>query len=285
MTKNPWKLVRIDPQQIKDNPYLNPRAPPPPPPPPDPAGSRPLAGSSIDGDYSLMPQTGTYGLGVDALREACKNDPASAHPQFTLPDGSNVYRPLTFRENLEARVKDYETLRHSDGRAKTAEERQALFLEWLDSCTGMAYQAKTTKFKVIPTCSPLITIDKANKDAFLAVPYAAHTSGVELDFSARGVKYNTLLTQSKVQAHPAWRAAVEDDVPLLHTYSAIVFSLLKQKFNRDTGMEFYVCQNPDTDELRALIVISLVNYSNAIGYDVLNVRGSSLRVAHRRRAT
>ena len=171
--KNPWKYVQIDPAEVARNPYLNPRTPPP----PDPAGSRPPAGSSLDGDYILMPQTNTYALGVDALREACKNDPASAHPQFTLPDGSIVYRPLTFRENLEARVKEYETLQHPDGRAKTAEERQALFLKWLDSCTGIAYKANTTKFKVIPECLPLITIDKDNRDHFLAVPYSSFTSG------------------------------------------------------------------------------------------------------------
>ena len=280
--KNPWKYVQIDPEQIKNNPYLNPRAPPP---PPDPAGSRPPAGSSLDGDYSLMPQTSTYALGVDTLREACKNDPASAHPQFTLPDGSIVYRPLTLRENLEARVKEYETLQHSDGRAKTDKERLALFSRWLDSCTGMAYKAKTTKFKVIPACSPLITIDKANKDAFLAVPYAAHTFCVELDSSARGVKYNILLTPSEVLAHPAWGAVVENDVSMLQTYSAIVFSLLKQKFNRDTGMGFYVLQNTATDELRGLFVGDLYDDSYAYGINILINGGSFLRVAHRRRAT
>ncbi|MBN2142003.1 hypothetical protein JW711_01615, partial [Candidatus Woesearchaeota archaeon] len=28
---NPWKFVRVDPDSVKDNPYVNPRAPPPPP--------------------------------------------------------------------------------------------------------------------------------------------------------------------------------------------------------------------------------------------------------------
>ena len=272
-TKNVWNYVHIDPSLVERNRFVHPTTPPLPPPLP-PGGS-----SGLQGSYILMPSTSTYALGVDALRDACTKETGCPHPDFTLSNGSKIYRPLTFKENIEARVKDYETTKHPDGQTKTEEERLALFARWLDSCTGIAYQAKTTKFRVIPICSPLITIDKANNDPFLDLPYTSFLQGVELDSSSRTVKYNAGLSQMEVPNHPGWRAAVDDDASLLRTYAAIVFPKLKTKFNIDTGMGFYVRQNTDTDELRALCVNDLDNDSYAGGSNILNYDGSFLRVA------
>src|SRR3972149_3420352 len=62
----------------------------------------------------LMDKTDKYALGVHSLREACINDPLNCQPQFTLANGSSVYRPCTFKETLEKRIIDYETAAEKD---------------------------------------------------------------------------------------------------------------------------------------------------------------------------
>ena len=86
----------------------------------------------IAGKYILMPQTLTYAKGVEALRVA------------------SVKRQFTLKENILARVEAYES----------GDER--LFDTWLDLCTGIAYKAGTTKFKIIPECAELIGIVMVN---------------------------------------------------------------------------------------------------------------------------
>ena len=93
--------------------------------------------------------------------------------------------------------------------------------------------------------------------------------------------YECCLIQVLVINPPAWKAAVGDDA-LLREYASIVFPLLQTKYNRDTGMAFFVVQKPNEDQLRALFVDSLDNGSSADGDDNLDSSGSFLRVAHRR---
>lgn len=245
------------------------------PPQPDIPASAPGESSPAKA-YELMASTPTYALGVAALQEACSADVSSPHPLIEIA-GSSVYRPLAFRENIEARVKEYNTLTNPDGSSKTEEQRLPVFNKWLDSCMGIAYQRKTTKFKLIPHCEQLITIADDFNEAFIAAPYDA-LHGVELDSRARSVKYNDWLTQNQVVNHPAWKAAVDDDA-LLREYAGIIFPLLHLKYQRDTGMGFFVIQNPAEDQLRALFVINLYNSSNAYGFNNLSSGGSFLRVA------
>ncbi len=219
----------------------------------------------IEGVYTIMPSKSTYALGVDALREACNAESNPAHPQFILDDESKIYRPLTFKENIEARVTDYEN-------NKSTEERTRLFKHWNDSCTGVAYKGTTTKFKIVPTCSELITIKKDFNGAGIAVDYDA-IEGMELDKTAG--KYNAHLTKDEVLANEGWRAAVEGDLELLKTYRDIVFSELK----RTDAMAFCILDKPSQDQLRALFVNNLDNYSYAYGSNNLNSSGSFLRVA------
>ncbi len=234
-----------------------PRVPPTPP-----------RGSALPSDvqYILMDRTSGYALGVHALREACDADSASPHPKYVLADGSSVYRPLTFKENIEARVNDYE-------QKKPENERLQLFNRWVDSCLGMAYQMKTKKFKMILQCPELITIARDFRGAHLPVSYdsvidEALDSGVGI--------YNTHLTKDDVIEHVAWRRAVEEDVVLLTAYRDIVFA---EKGNPEKAMGFYVRQNTAEDELRALFVGNLDNLSNALGGNFLDDFGSFVRLA------
>lgn len=169
-------------------------------------------------------------------------------------------QPKTFKQNIEARVVAYENGDHE------------LFDAWLDSCTGIAYEAGTTKFKIIPKCNDLITIPEGFNQYFLPVVYSA-VSGAQLN-SQKG-KYNQLLKKGEVLKHRGWLASVEDK-PLLKAYCDIVFNELKTKYGRDAGMSFYVKQNTATDELRALFVSSLINFSFAFGDYDLSSGGSFL---------
>ena len=227
--------------------------------------------SSFHSNYILMPKADTYAQGVHALQKTCVKEKNCSHPMFTQDNGKMIYRPLTFKENIEARVHDYETLKNADGSERTEKERLRLFSRWLDSCTGIAYKTGTTRFKIIPICEQLITIKKFFANSFLQINYD-HIEGVELD--NKNGKYNNLFTQDEVLEQPAWRTAVDDD-KLLKIYSKIVFDKLKQ----DKAMGFGVEPNKETDELRALWVNYLDNYSNAFGGSVLNGCGSFLLVA------
>ncbi|MDP3640709.1 MAG: hypothetical protein Q8R53_05955, partial [Nanoarchaeota archaeon] len=113
---------------------------------------------SIDGQIILMPKKSTYVLGTQALREACAKEPNSPHPVFTRADGTQIYRSLTFHEDLLARVTDFNTEHDASGAQRSLADRLRLFDHWLDSCTGTAYEAGTDMMKIIPACEPLIII-------------------------------------------------------------------------------------------------------------------------------
>src|SRR3989344_8632286 len=213
-------------------------------------GSGDTSNGDIKGRYELMPQANTYALGVEAVRNTATNNP------FIQDNGSRIYRPLTFKENIEARVNDYETSKDKDGNERTPEERLRFFNTWLDSSTGIAFKKGSTLFKIINECSELITIDSAFNEAYLPVDYSK-LQGNELD-SSKGT-YNKGLTKEQVIEHESWIAALQGDKSLLKNYAEIVFNVKKG----NELMGFYVRSNTGNDELRALCVGSLASDSNA----------------------
>ena len=226
------------------------------------------------GKYILMPQADTYVLGLHALQEACIKENNPNHPQFTLPDKSMIYRPLTFKETIQARVENYET-HNPNGSERTIEERLSLITErWNDSCTAIAYKAGTTKFKIVPISEHLIALNPNFKEAFVRADYNTIV-GTELDSSKR--TNNALMSKDSVLTHAGWLAAVEGDEALLKSYANIIFTELKKKYSSTEGMGFWVRQNAPTDELRALLVNYLYFISDAVGYDVLSYGSSFLR--------
>ena len=89
-------------------------------------------------------------------------DPKSLQPQVHL-SGKSFIRPSTSKELLEAKVNHYES--------HTGVERLELFEHpWFDTCTGILYKGGTTKFKIVPVCLQLITIDQDFTDYFISVP-------------------------------------------------------------------------------------------------------------------
>ncbi|MEK6939915.1 MAG: hypothetical protein AABX31_04255 [Nanoarchaeota archaeon] len=211
-----------------------------------------------------MAKTSTYAQGVHALQNGCKAAANSVHPQCTLDDGNKIYRPLTFKENIGARVHDYES-------NKDSEERLRLFQRWNNSCTAIAYQKGTAKFKVVPISQELIFIPEDFNQSYMKIKY---DDIEEPELEQYTAIYNEALTPAQVETHPAWLAAVEGDVHLLKTYRDIVVAERKTK----TAMAFGIQTEISEDYLRTLFVSDLDSNSNAGGLDLKNYGGSFLRV-------
>ncbi len=226
-------------------------------------GTRCLSLGSLasDGGYILMPQTDTYALGAYKLREACIAENNKVHPKFKLDDGSEIYRPLTFKETLEARL-----------------QQKDLFNKWNDTCTSITYKANSTQFKITPISKQLITINKNFAREFLPANYNS-VQGTELDSTQD--KYNELLLFDEVPEHQGWLEAAEGDKQLLKKTAEKVWETKKLSKSKDKAMGFRITQNPTQDQLRALFVYDLSGSSNADGNRHLDLYygGSFVRAA------
>ena len=213
-----------------------------------------LPATNFTGSYTLI-RANTYALGLHALRKACIAENNQEHPNYTVR-GSIIYIPLTFKENIEARVNDYES-------HKPADERLRLFNTWLDSRCAIAYQIGTGKFKLDLQSSDLTALPPDFNQLFKTIDYS-QINGQEFDRSEG--KYNTRLTKDEVLNHPAWLALVEGDQRLLKKYCDIVFAERKGR----KLMAFWLFDTPTENQLRAVCVINLGNSSNADGSNNLN---------------
>lgn len=187
----------------------------------------------------------TYGKALAALREAYARGEAGLQPQFVKDDGSSVIRPLTFEETIDSIVNAYES------------GNTELLAHWNDTCTGIAYKAGTTEFKIIPVSQELILLHQDFSQLFVTADYGSQ-QGTELDKN-KG-KYNVPLTKTEVLEHDGWLEAVRDK-SLLKAFRDIVFA--ERKTN--VAMGFYVRGNPQQDQLRALAVYYLDSSSGAYG--------------------
>ncbi len=176
--------------------------------------------------YKII-KSNTYALGVEELRKLGQNPP-------------------TFEETIQARVDSYN------------QGDKNLFNTWQDTCTGIAYEKGTTKFKLISKCQELIDIDNDFKDCFLPINYSK-IIGKEFD------------SQDKDIAKQVWLFLLGGK--LYNQYEEII-----KKENKIFPI-FWYCRNTRTDELRALFVINLNYNSNAGGDSNLDYDGSFLRVA------
>lgn len=150
--------------------------------------------------------TTTFGQALAALRGLCADD-GGLHPF-----AGGIARPLTFKETVQARVDQFEH-----------EGLRGLWTNWLDTCSAIVYQRRTTKFRIISMSDELLNrVPESFTDVFLVKNYADFASFEELD--VQDDVYNQPLTQDQVLEHKGWHAVVEGDKKLLKRYSEIVFS-------------------------------------------------------------
>ncbi len=165
-------------------------------------------------------------------------------------------KPFTFSENIEARIADYEA------NGKNAE----LFKTYLDSVTGIAYKAHSTKFKLILRSDKLENIASGFNQSFICfIPVDYDTEqGIELD-SKKG-KYGQPLTREEAKNHEFWLVAMGGDKERLAKYVDIWFD----KTGKEKGMGVYLRGNTSQDELRALAFHYDSDSSSASGDDNLD---------------
>ncbi len=226
--------------------------------------------------YEVMPQQNTHANSVYALRDSYNGKEKEVPSQLWYEvNGEKIIRPLMFRENLQARVDDFETLKNENGSTRTIEDRLRLFITWLDSCTGVAYSSQNEDdFMIIPECKELIMMPKDFCDEYVQIDYASlQGKGTQLKRSQ--AKYDQLLTESEVMSHPAWIASVEEDITLLCTYTSIVFKHIPHREGKVMG--FYLRNQIEKDQLRSLFVDNSDNNSYADGYDNLDNGSAFLR--------
>jgi hypothetical protein len=268
---NPWKYVQAG--DVSNNPYFkkteNIENATPESIVPD---SNTQKESPIDGVYSFI-EDKPYAKTVHKLQNSLKANPNAIHPTFTKSDGSKIYRQLTFKENIEARINDYETKLAPDGiTLRSDDERTKLFKKYLDSCTGFAYKSGSKMFKINPVCEDLIIIDKSFNEEFKPIAYSSF-QGKEFN-SANGI-YGSLLTKTQFLDHEAYRYLYDNDKNLMNAYWDIVHTLKPQ----DSLIGLWVRQNTTTDELRALFVYDIDYNSYAYGNNYLSNNARFLLVA------
>jgi len=200
---------------------------------------------------------------VEALQKECYRLESTTHPQYHFFSKSlnlRIYRPLTFKENIQARVEAYESGDYS---------LFGTYEDSLSSCTGIVYKKFTTKFKIIPQLEYLITIDKdawSHSEPFYFLADYDALVGTELDSSLG--KYNITLTKLDVLEHPGWLALLEEDRSLLKTYCDIVFTEYLRRRRpsiADELMSFNVKKNRPKYELQPVSVSTLYHASSVDG--------------------
>ena len=232
--------------------------------------------------FTRLDTTSTYAEGIEQLqKEAALTENLDPLHLFQRQGSSPFYRPPSFKENLLARIEDYNTLKNPNGSTRTKEERLRLFNQGIDSCTSITSEAGSLRIKIDPISLELITIAEGFKKAFLPVKDFNSAPGILLDTS-EGV-YSKGLTQSQVPEHPAWLAAVGEDRRILTDYSEIVFTELSERRKKSKGdiraMGFYPITNPGQNQRRALCAVFLVYDSDAGGYGNLSNDASFLLLA------
>ena len=241
-----------------------------------------MPSGTLVGPYTLV-EGSTYARTIEKLQAAYQRGECPDQPTITV-GGTRVARALTMKETLVARLTDFTTEKDADGSTRSWTDRTRLFNKYISSCTGIAYHAGTTKGKIVPVCTELITIDPRFAEHFLAVPYTS-LQGAELDLS-KG-KYDQRLTKAEVPNHKGWRAAVEDDVAVLTAYRDAVWAILAQRNNGkapEKAMNFWPRNGVATDEVRALCSSNLGSILDLDGSISLYSGARVLQVTPRRRA-
>ena len=217
--------------------------------------------------YESMSQATTYAKGVHVLQDSYKGNDSEVPPQLWYEvDGRKIVRPLTFRENIIAKIDDFETLKNKDGSTRTIDERLGLFDTWLDSCTAVLYSSNNKDdFMIIPVCKELITIPEDFGDEYIQVDYAS-LQGKGFVLKRSQAKYNRRLTELEMIYHPAWIAALEEDITLLCAYSSVGFNHMDIFRGRAEG--FYLKTIIEKDQIKNMFGYTLYVASDTGNFEM-----------------
>ncbi len=210
----------------------------------------------------------SYSDALHNLRAACLNDSKSSQPTINV-NNKKMPRPLTFWET----VKFMRDIYSVTGNAR-------IFSVYMDTCTGIAYLANSTMFKIIPESENLISIPKGDSRPFLPIDYGRLNNFPEIDSSEtyRGLPlFNCCLDKQRYMHNKGWYYALQQDTQLMSDFFNIISNI---KGRNGELLSFYVKENPWQNLLRALFV-SYVGDSFAGGGNDLGSSARFLRVAQK----
>ncbi len=214
----------------------------------------------------------TWAQGYHALR-ACVVERDNPHPRYEMNTQTGpitFYRPLTFGENLRARIVDAQAHNNNVGQAYSWNRPN-------DSCTAIIY-GHNGKFKVQTISRDLLDLAPDFGDSFVQKQYNSvdTDNGNAMEFNRRSAKYNELLTREEVLCHPFWQFVADGNIDVLRDYTQLQWAGKKADYK---GMGVWISDSPQNGELRALYVDNRNYNSNAYGSYYLYNNGFFLRVS------
>jgi len=190
----------------------------------------------------------SYAGNLSLLRDTCKNNLDG----YLQPDFRGVARPLSFRETLEARVNLFRN-------GCSDSEKMRLFKCWNDTCTAVVYKGGSSKFKIVPVSEHLLGLEENFDRPCIDVDYDAPVFDNFEELDGKSPLYNTCgLSKGAVLEHPGWLAAVEGDEDLLAEFADVVFHDLKERYDLDKGMGFWLAKRRKGSHLWQLTVGDIV---------------------------
>ncbi len=147
--------------------------------------------------------------------------------------------PLSVEDGMQRRL-EVAAIPEKDIRERLM---QGWFDTHLDTAVGIAYNGDKAK---IVLASPLllsITPDTPLKDGALIITPEQYGSIRETELTRKQLEragINDRLSKSRVVNHPGWQALVGGDKHLLGEYADLLFSLVKERYNENSAMGFYV---------------------------------------------
>lgn len=153
-------------------------------------------------------------------------------------------KPFTLKQNIEALVEDFNTLSDAYGTTRSIEERLQLFHLLLNSSTGLAHVSQGDRFKIVQYYEPFANILPDFHKNYWHLPDSEYSELKEWEIHKHRPhlcgEYESGLSKSEALAHPGWREALGNDIPLLTEYTNIVFNEVMKDPIYGYGMKFYI---------------------------------------------
>lgn len=159
-----------------------------------------------------LPIKGNYALCIDKIKTSSE-DP---QPYVTAKSGNTIYRPLTFKEDIAARVHDFESKIEL-----SEDERAELFKKSTETCSAIAYKPGTPRIKVIRLSDDLLSLGSTFNESYVKKDFDSLDGlGFFLDKSYPGGLRGSK-TKSQFLFDPLFNALLEEDKALISAYCDI----------------------------------------------------------------
>ncbi len=199
----------------------------------------PFSPSGASVEFRLL-SASTWTNGRDALQKACgrsiQQGRMSYHPMYVL-DGQIINRPLTIKEDLRARLRDWNLGERCN-----------------DSCASITY-GPNGLFKIVLISDTLLRLPVGSNQHYARIPYdSLIEDGVNVkEFNRARVISGRGLSRAEALNEEVWQfVAAEALIPY-------VAREWQDRDDDDSAMGIDLCSEPQVGETRALLVNCLYN--------------------------